>query len=108
MKTTDSVRDLARGLIAWYNFKKNGKALLITGNFPAFEVLFSVFEDVGIKADVVDIPRLEEVSGGYDYVVIAAGLESTLGPGKLLTAAAANLKDDGTLFLATFNRFNLG
>ena len=35
-------------------------------------MLFSVFEDVGIKADVVDIPRLEEVSGGYDYVVIAA------------------------------------
>ncbi|MBQ8490585.1 MAG: hypothetical protein IJ535_12460 [Pseudobutyrivibrio sp.] len=47
-KTTDSVSDLARGLIAWYNFKKNGKALLITGNFPAFEVLFSVFEDVGM------------------------------------------------------------
>lgn len=108
MKTTDSVRDLARGLIAWYNFKKNGKALLITGNFPAFEVLFSVFEDVGIKADIVDISHLDEVSGGYDYVVIAAGLESTVEPAKLMAVAAANLKDDGTLFLATFNRFNLG
>ncbi len=102
------VKDLPRGLISWYNFKKDTKALLITGKFPAFKVLFSVFEDVGIKAESVDISEIGTVDGGYDYIIVAAGLESTLEPKGLLAQIRKLLKGDGILFLATFNRLNIG
>lgn len=102
------VKDLPRGLISWYNFKKDTKALLITGKFPAFKVLFSVFEDVGIKVEIVDISELDTVNGGYDYIIVAAGLESTMEPKALLSQALKFLKSDGILFLATFNRLNIG
>lgn len=102
------VKDLPRGLISWLNFKKDSKALLITGRFPAFKVLFSVFEDVGINAEIVDISELETIDSGYDYIIIAAGLESTLEPQFLLTQTQKLLNKGGILVLTTFNRLNIG
>ncbi len=104
----NAVTSLPQGLISWYSFKKNSKALLITGNFPVFEVLFSTLKEADLELDTVDISNVSNVTGGYDYIVMAGGLESTLEPKRLLQNAAAILKDEGVLFLAAFNRLNLG
>ena len=110
-KVTDIVESLPQGLIAWYDFKKNSRALFITGGLPVFKALFFMLEEKGLKAEQIDISQVESVptdSPKYDYIILAGVLERTLEPQKLLNNLAQHLVDDGTMIIAAFNRFNLG
>lgn len=101
---------LPLGLIAWYNFKENARALFITGGIPALEVLFLVLEDRGLQIKKVSINEVDKLNENdqYDYIIAAGVLEQTLEPTTLLEHLNTHLTPTGILLIAAFNRLNLG
>lgn len=107
MKAEELIRELPKGLIRWYEFKKNVRALYITGHQGLDESLAECLSECGLCVDCMEAEQLAFCTGKYMYVILAAALErlpSMAAGAALLQRARALLEEEGILFLAADNR----
>ena len=124
METENVIRELPKGLLRWYEFRKGDRALFVTGGDPACEVLAEALAERGLAVDCAkaselaegkrkftgsgrqgkgaqekQIPKEETVSALYDVIVLAGALERSQVPVKLLKILHGMLGPEGRLLL---------
>lgn len=104
------IKEIRKGLLRWYCFKKGGKALYI-GN--AEDALAEYLEEYGLKvrcADVQDTLSEDWTNWNerkYDYLVSVEDLEKCEYPAQTLALWIKLLKPDGHMILGMNNRLGL-
>lgn len=114
MQAEDLVRELPKGLIKWYKFRKGGRALYVTGG-EADEALEEALRESGLETESLSIHTLdkgvfrkEECSEGiYDYIVAAGALEHSKAPQEALCCLRSMLNQSGRLLLGMDNRLGI-
>ena len=111
MQTEECIRELPKGLIQWYEFHKNSKALYITIDQESFDPIAEVLQDNGV---IVTYMLLDEVcdiqnkaAEQFDYIVLNGVLEHSGNPEKVLAELRQFLKPHGRMLLGVNNRFGL-
>lgn len=122
MEAQDLIRELPKGLINWYDFKKGSKALFVTGGILTREELQQeireeVFVEVLQKAGLtVSCMSTEELLGQeslstesaeFDYILLVGVLECCRNPEELLAILRRKLKGNGRLLLGADNRLGI-
>lgn len=123
MTAQEIIKELPKGLIKWYEFKKGTRALYITGYGNLDQSLEEALLECGLY---VECAAMDEVDGriadelgrtvdggydrtaaGYEYILMSSVVEqaeSEAGLIRLLKMVRTLLKADGKLFLVTENR----
>lgn len=112
MNTEQLICELPNGLISWYPFEKDKKALYIIDDARAFLPFIKVLESKQLEVDVLTVEDLEsQIHAGkscfYDYIVIALALEKSRNPQMLLGILKPMLTDAGKLLAVVNNRFGI-
>ncbi|MFR5191702.1 MAG: adenylyltransferase/cytidyltransferase family protein [Lachnospiraceae bacterium] len=112
MNTEQLISELPNGLIGWYPFEKDKKALYIIDNARAFLPFVEVLESRQLDVDVLTSGNLESQTQArtnrlYDYIVIALALEKSRNPQVLLSMFKNMLTNDGKLLAVVNNRFGI-
>ena len=103
------VKELPKGLLNWYNFKKNSRILYIGKEDSYVQVLKTHTPEV----KYVDCVQLRENQWQeqhkelFDYVVCIELLESDLNPIELIQIIRSTLKREGIFLLGMNNRLGL-
>lgn len=106
------IRELPKGLLKWYEFHKEEKALFVTGHPSKEEVLAEALEECGLKIDVITLENLNSITNAgtkktYSYIVIIDALEYSECPEKVLKTLYELLKENGRLLLGLHNRLGI-
>lgn len=115
MQADELVKEFSKGIIGWYGFRKNTRALLIADkNTEELSELLTqrcgdadiivhdcTDEDLLIKA-CQDLPEKK-----YDYTVVIGALEYMKNPAVFLEGVKRLLKDDGHMLVAADNRLGI-
>ena len=120
------VRELPKGLIQWYQFRKGARALFIDGGEECFEVLGEAMEEQGLKVDCRKLADFEvrdyvagdyadreaaawqiSAKGSYDYIVVAGALERSRFPESFLKVLRGLLNHEGVLLIGVHNRLGI-
>lgn len=107
MTEEELIRELPKGLLKWYDFKKGTRALYITGSRKLDESLAEVLTECGLHVECADRESTSLCSGKYFYIVMSTAVELSKSKdelGELIRQAKALLEEKGTLFLVTDNR----
>lgn len=112
MQTNQRVQELSRGLLSWYTFRKGAKALFITEDMEAYQVLADVLEEKGLTVEVCSVAEVESMPQSidfkdYDYIVVIEALEYSSNPTVFLCALQNGMSNDGRLLLITDNRLGI-
>ncbi len=112
VQAEDLIRELPKGLIKWYEFRKGGRALFVMGGTDPGGILAEAMAESGLKTDCVAWKDIEEGNGpaagkDYEYIVMAGVLERSRHPVKLLRGLRELLSPDGRLLLGTDNRLGI-
>ncbi len=104
-------RELPKGLIAWYSFEQGAKALFVRG-VSECDILAEYMQACGMQVDEKCVEELmsgcyAESSAGYDYIVIAGGVEKCSEPITLLKVLRGLLNKSGKLFIGADNRLGI-
>lgn len=108
-------KEFPKSLIGWYDFKRGGSALFISGGDKEGEILKEVLSDAGLKVEVMRLEELAKKQGNsinvlnrkkesFDYIVGFGIIERHSTPIKLLTILKDMLEDDGHILIGTDNR----
>lgn len=106
----ENVKEIKKGLLKWYEFKKTAKALYIGDKEdPISEVLFEELSDVKFASleDIKENAWRAENLGVYDYVILIQKLELESNPKEILTFIRQIISNNGTLLLGMNNRFGI-
>lgn len=114
MQTESIIRELPKGLLKWYEFEKDGRALYVAYKEQP-EPLAEVLAENGLQVDVLDIGFLEQAAeeregsgrAAYDYIVTAGALERSRRPEMILRLLHNMLKASGRLLLGMENRLGI-
>ncbi len=110
MTTKELVYELPKGLVKWYEFKKDKNALFLKADTELDSALAEALTEKGLKTEcqrIMDTIKIE--AGKYDYIVLADALVY----GKeheieyILKMARKGLKKEGRLFLCADNRLGI-
>lgn len=107
------IRELPKGLLKWYEFHKEEKALFVTGHPSKEDVLAEALEECGLKVDVMTLKELkvnttiDSADRVYSYIVITEALEYSGNPEKVLKTLHRLLKENGRLLLGLHNRLGI-
>lgn len=112
MQTKQLIQELSRGLISWYTFRKGGKALFVSEDIEAYEVLADVLKENDLTVEAYSVAEVENMSQSaglrcYDYIVVVDALENSSSPTAFLCVLQNMLGDNGRLLLATDNRLGI-
>ncbi len=109
-KTDGLIREIRKGLLRWYDFKQDARALYVgEGHDPLAEEL------TGRGLQVVCVPFAETYvrewaeknQDSFDYLVSIADLERSEEPVHILTCWKSLLKKDGHMLLGMNNRLGI-
>ena len=122
MEALDLVRELPKGLINWYEFKKGGKVLFVTGGILTREVsqqgieeeaFVEVLQEAKLVVSCMSAEELLEQESvladeaEFDYIFLVGVLECCRKPEELLAVLGRKLKDNGRLLLGADNRLGI-
>lgn len=115
MQTEEIIHELPKGLLRWYEFHKDSRALYVSGGIDADESLTESLAESGLKVDRTDILSLdkfaldqtESADASYDYIVMAGALERSPDPEAALRTVRGLLNERGRLLLGTDNRLGI-
>lgn len=119
MKTKTSIeniiKDLPKGIINWYRFRKPSKALLIyspvdkDSNESLLQELQARCKKVKVKkfSDTNRISSFSKFENTYDYIVAINVLEYSSNPSDILRNWKRMLRPSGKLLIGTDNRLGL-
>lgn len=103
------IREIPKGLLRWYSFKKNSRVLYIGEEDCLLEWLkenFYCVESVCIQKTIEQEWSVEN-RGVFDYVIAIEALEKVIDPEKYLTVWKELLNEEGHLLLGMNNRLGL-
>lgn len=104
------LREIPKGLLKWYDFKKNAKILYIGEPNSSLSELVA---EIAANAVIVSCERLldtvwiQQHVAEFDYVIAVEILEKDQNPKKLLEAIRLIQKKEGILLLGMNNRLGL-
>ena len=110
MKAQEIMNEIPKGLLAWYTFKKQAKALYISNEKDG---RYNLLNEKGLLVEQVSSNHsinklfIENSKKKYDYIVAIQQIEKALNPIELLYNWKKMLKTDGKLLLAVDNRLGL-
>ncbi len=110
MKAQEIMNEIPKGLLAWYTFKKQAKALYISNEKDG---RYNLLNEKGLLVEQVSSNHsnnklfIEKSKKKYDYIVAIQQIEKTLNPIELLYSWKKMLRKDGKLLLAVDNRLGL-
>ena len=115
MKAEELIRELPKGLLAWYDFPKESSILYVSCGSAADDSLWEMLRERSILAENMDIHALEteadtmqqERAERYDYIIMAGALERSRDPEYILRMIKAMLKPEGKMLLGTDNRLGI-
>lgn len=111
MTAEEIIRELPKGLIKWYDFRRGQRAVYITAETQLDSALAEAIRESGIPVDCVRPDELEQYAGaGYDLAVVTSAAEHTRNAEEavsLLTGIKRVLNGDGRLFLGMNNRLGI-
>ena len=115
MEEAKIIHELPKGLIQWYEFHKNSKALYITSQqSPGKEVdapFITVLRERGVHVTSMNLASMEEAFSDliqqYDYIVLVSALEYSKYPQQILCKLHALLNPHGRILLGVNNRMGL-
>lgn len=112
MQTNQLIQELSRGLISWYAFQKGSKALFVSEDIEAYEILADVLKENGLTVEAYSVAEVEHVPQNiglkdYDYIVAVDALEHSSNPAAFLCVLQSMLCDSGRLLLVTDNRLGI-
>lgn len=104
------IREIQKGLLLWYDFKKDSTVLYIGRQEEALAEMFAelslcvVCVEANLTCDEMWQQKYEE---GFDYIVSIESLERQAVPEKFLSIWKRTLKKDGRMLLGFNNRFGI-
>lgn len=104
------IREMPKGLLAWYDFKKSGKVLQIVAQKDAITELLVAkqLEVVCALADTCVQPEFcEQNDKAFDYIVAVGTLEQCADLNTLFLSCKKLLKEDGVLLAGVDNRMGI-
>lgn len=106
MIATDIVKELPKGLIKWYGFEKNSKALYIARHTELDYSLAETLKECGLKVKCFSSEEIfEQKLEKYRYIVVSSVTEQTrIKIVSLLKKIKTALDKNGKLFIVTENR----
>lgn len=107
MTAQELIRELPKGLLKWYDFRKGARALYITGYKALDESLEEVLSECGLNVESIGIESVGLRSGRYSYILISTAVEQSRTKGELAEFIGRTrplLEENGVLFLVTDNR----
>ncbi len=117
MQAERLIRELPKGLIQWYDFKKGRKALLVRDGTVLSEVFEEVLSECGLEMGSITCSQItRQIETGqqpdygnsnFDYIIMIGGLERSKDPAGLLRSLRSLLSPQGRLLLGTDNRLGL-
>lgn len=113
MQAEKLTRELPKGLIKWYAFRKDSRALFVRGGIESCEVLAEALEESGLKVDSISLEELtnreddEGIICEYEYIVLAGALERSKEPECVLRKLRCMLSPTGRLLIGADNRLGL-
>ncbi len=111
MTAQEIIRELPKGLIKWYTFQKNKKALYVACGTQIDSAMAEAMCESGLDVDNVTVSELEDISQKrYDYIVLTSVIEQTKDIEEaieLLTRICSFLKEDGKLLIGANNRLGI-
>jgi len=108
----DLIRELPKGLIKWYEFRKGGRALFVMGGIDSCDVMEEAMVESGLKVDCaalkdIESGRSQTAGKDYEYIVMAGVLERSQDPVSLLCLLREMLGANGRLLLGMDNRLGI-
>ena len=112
MSAQELIREMPKGLIKWYDFKKGCEALYISAGTELDQVMAEALRECTAKTEYCTTEDLfkKETDEKYDYVLISSAVEgagSKTGALDILKRAYLLLKENGTLLISTDNRLGI-
>ncbi len=104
MKKEETIKNLSKALISWYDFRVDAKILFVSGGKPECEALFDALEEKGLKPAKADMTKLGGISDRFDYIVAAGIIGRSGNPVNLLTELRGLLRNSGKLLVGAENR----
>ena len=109
MHTEKLIHELSNGLIGWYPFRKDGKALCILDDAGAFLLFADYLREKELEVKACSLDELIQTQSGtdlnsYDYIICANALEYSMNPVELLGILHGLLNNAGRLFIVADNR----
>lgn len=101
--------ELPKGLLQWYDFKKNGKVLYLTDQNDYLKSMFmdKKMEILCLKSYEVTEVFVNSNRQSFDYIIAIGVLERCHRPQKDISLWKQLLKENGTLLLGVDNRLGL-
>ena len=103
-KKEETIKNLSKALIAWYDFPADSKVLFVSGGKPECETLYDALLEKGLQPARADMARLHGISEKFDYIVAAGIIERCGNPEGLLTELRRLLRTSGKLLVGAENR----
>lgn len=121
MQAEKLIRELPKGLIRWYDFRKGKRALLIKDGTGSHEVFWEVLSECGLEVSSITCTQLVEQmeqeqqtvkendksTDIFDYIIMIGGLERSKDPVRILRSFHCCLNPGGRLLLGTDNRLGI-
>lgn len=115
MRTEELIHELPKGLIKWYEFQNDSKALYVSIDEGGKEPLGEALEECGLNIEVVLIKELDKLvqenkpalPNSYEYIVMAGALERSKAPEAVLRVMKDSLTPTGRLLLGVDNRLGI-
>lgn len=109
MSPNDLNYEIPKGLLKWYDFKKNSKILYLTDRSDSLK---SIFMDKDMKIICINSQKVSQTFADnkrhiFDYIVAIGVLERCPAPQKEIALWKQLLKSDGALLLGIDNRLGL-
>lgn len=105
------IRELPKGLIEWYEFHKNSKALYVVKEQNSRDPLAEVLREKALAVTSMTLEQLQSPQSHpteqFDYIILIGILEQEENPAQVLSILRTLLKPTGTMFLGVNNRFGL-
>lgn len=112
MNAQELVREMPKGLIKWYDFKKECKALYISAGTELDDVMAEALRECVVMTEYCTAEDLLKKTADktYDYVLVTSALEETGSKTKtleILRKVYLLLKENGTLLISIDNRLGI-
>lgn len=100
------IMELPKGLIKWYGFGEEKKALYISTGTKLDQSLFHALKECVANTECITTDDLNTCkSNEYYYIVMSSAIETAVNGGELLTKVKNLIEKRGKLFIITDNRF---
>lgn len=102
-------RELPKGLIAWFDFKRGSKGLFVRGGSKECDVIGRYMRECGISVDEREAEELvyrktQSIKFKYDYIVLAGVIERCSDAVTLLEVLRGMISETGKMIIGADNR----